>query len=277
MIDAGVLNALIGARRVDELWAKHVRLMTGYGFDRLIYGFTRFMNGKRLGDPRDFVLLSNHAPAYLRGFIDGGLYASAPMLLWALENDGAQSWSLVQEREAAGRLSAAERQVLAFNRAMGVVAGYSISFDSMSARTKGVIALTARAGLDQAAVDAIWARHGADILLLNNLMHLRVLTLPHAGPGRRLTERQIEVLEWIGDGKTVRDAAQLMGVTAATVDKHLRLARETLGVATTAQAVLKAAMQNQIFLPDRLRRPGDNGGDVGGGDVGGGDGGSASP
>jgi LuxR family transcriptional regulator len=39
-----------------------------------------------------------------------------------------------------------------------------------------------------------------------------------------------------------------MGLTAATVEKHLRLAREALDVDTTAQAVLKASFQNQIFL-----------------------------
>ena len=38
-----------------------------------------------------------------------------------------------------------------------------------------------------------------------------------------------------------------MGLTPATVEKHLRLARETMGVETTAQAVLKAAFQNQMF------------------------------
>jgi LuxR family transcriptional regulator len=34
----------------------------------------------------------------------------------------------------------------------------------------------------------------------------------------------------------------------ATVEKHLRLAREALDVDTTAQAILKASTQNQFFL-----------------------------
>jgi len=37
-------------------------------------------------------------------------------------------------------------------------------------------------------------------------------------------------------------------LTQATVEKHLRLARKVLGVETTAQAVIRAAFQNQIFL-----------------------------
>jgi LuxR family transcriptional regulator len=38
-----------------------------------------------------------------------------------------------------------------------------------------------------------------------------------------------------------------MDVSKATVEKHLRLAREVMGVETTAQAVLRMAYQNQIF------------------------------
>jgi len=39
-------------------------------------------------------------------------------------------------------------------------------------------------------------------------------------------------------------------LTPATIEKHLRLARETLDVETTAQAVLKAAFYNQMFVLD---------------------------
>jgi len=248
VIPADDLNALVSAPSIEDLWALHTERMNRYGFDRLIYGFTRFRIADSLGDPNDFVLLSNHDPAYMDVFIGEGLYFDAPMVRWAINNSGARSWSVLHDMAAAGTLTDKERKVLEFNRSMGVMAGYSISFEPVSSRFKGAIALTARAGLDQARVDAIWQDHGEDILLLNNLVHLRILTLPHDQPGNRLTDRQREVLEWVGDGKTAQDIALLMGLTPATVEKHLRLARETLGVETTAQAVLKAALRNQIFV-----------------------------
>ena len=77
-----------------------------------------------------------------------------------------------------------------------------------------------------------------------------ILTLPYTAPNRALTSRQREVLEWVGDGKTAQDIGLIMGLTAATVEKHLRLAREALAVDTTAQAVLKAAFANQMFVLD---------------------------
>jgi DNA-binding CsgD family transcriptional regulator len=79
--------------------------------------------------------------------------------------------------------------------------------------------------------------------------HMKLLTLPYTG-SRSLTARQREVLQWVGDGKTAQDIAILMGLTPATIEKHLRLAREALDVETTAQAVLKAAFYNQMFVLD---------------------------
>lgn len=240
---------LTNAQSVEELWALHCERMAAYGFDRLIYGLTRYRNGKSFGDPQDWVVLSNHDPAYLKGFVEDGMYSHAPMLKWALENDGHSSWRIIAEAAARNALSREELQVLNFNQRLGVTAGYTISFRSLSARAKGAMALTAPAGADQAAVDAMWDVHGADILMCNNVAHLKILTLPHTDK-RQLTKRQREVLEWVGDGKTAQDIATIMGLTPATVEKHLRLARVALDVETTAQAVLKAAFANQMFVLD---------------------------
>ncbi|MGK7652951.1 MULTISPECIES: LuxR family transcriptional regulator [unclassified Roseovarius] len=248
MITTAHLNALLNAPSIEELWDMHVAQMAEYGFDRLIYGFTRYRTSTSLGDPDDFVLLSNHTPEYMNVFIGEGLYHHAPMVRWALDNEGACSWRVMAEMLETETLTAQERKVVEFNASMGVTCGYSISFKSMSPRTKGAIALTAHADRDQAACDALWQDHGDDIILLNNIVHLRILTLPYEAPGRSLTRRQKEVLGWVGDGKTIQDIALLMELTPATVEKHLRLAREALSVETTAQAVLKAAFQNQIFV-----------------------------
>ena len=98
-------------------------------------------------------------------------------------------------------------------------------------------------------IDAVWDEHGDDILLINNILHLKIMTLPQSSSSARsLTKRQREALEWVGDGKTMQDTAVLMGLTAATVEKHLRLAREALAVETTAQAVMKLAFSNQMFV-----------------------------
>ncbi|SFN37650.1 LuxR family transcriptional regulator [Roseovarius lutimaris] len=251
MIEAKKVNSLLNSSSIEELWNLHTQYMADYGFDRLIYGYTRYRTATSLGNPDDFVILTNHSNDYTDVFIGEGLYFHAPMVRWALENDGACSWSRLKEMTASGTMSPEEQKVYDFNRTQNISAGYSISFKSLSPRTKGAIALTARRGLSQRDVDEMWDRDGEIILALNNLTHLRILSLPYAAPGRGLTARQREVLGWVGDGKTVQDIALLIGLTPATVEKHLRLARAALNVETTAQAVLKAAFQNQIFILEK--------------------------
>ena len=236
----------------ETLWDIHSRVMAGYGFDRLLYGYTHFRSGNSLGDPDDFVVLSNHDSAYLDRFFGENMYFNAPMVAWALENDGAASWRLMHEMARSGTMTDSERRIYDFNQEMGVSAGYSASFRSISPRSKGAIALTATRGTTQSEVDAIWEEHGRDLLLLNNVAHLKITGLPNRNPRvRSLTPRQREALEWVGDGKTTQDIAVIMGLSPGTVEKHLRLARETLNVETTAQAVLKASFQNQMFILDR--------------------------
>ena len=247
MIATDELNTLLNVTRIEQLWDMHTRRMADFGFDRLVYGATRHRSGASLGDPEDFVILTNHDTDYTDVFVGQGLYFHAPMVRWSLDNDGACSWSVLQGRIRQGTLTPKEREVVEFNTSRGVNAGYSISFLSVSPRTKGAIALTARKGLSQDDVDNIWDKHGDDILVLNKIVHLRILSLPYTAPGRSLTARQREVLGWVGDGKTTQDIAVILGLTPATVEKHLRLARTALSVDTTAHAVLKASFQNQFF------------------------------
>ncbi len=241
------LNFLSYTKTLEELWDAHCRQMAKFGFDRLLYGYTQYRTATSLGDPEDFVILSNHCKDYLDGFLRSGLYFHAPMLKWALDHEGAASWSMINDMMSSGVMTPEELRVYEFNKSLGLTSGYTVSFNSVSMRTKGAISLAARMH-DQDEVDEIWQEHGKDILLMNNVAHLKILTLPYNAPNRALTKRQREALQWVGDGKTTQDIALLMGLTAATVEKHLRLAREALSVETTAQAVLKATLHNQMFV-----------------------------
>lgn len=242
------LERLFEAQSIEEIWSLHVKKMASYGFDRLLYGYTRFRTSHSFGHFDDMVVLSNHDQAYLDGFLHGGLYTQAPMVNWSAENEGAASWRMVEDMLRAGTLTPSELRVLEFNRRFDIVAGYSISFQCISPRSKGAIGLVAPSGVTQREVDAIWERHGREITVINNVTHMRLISLPFVSQRRALTQRQREVLEWVGDGKTTADIAMIMGLTPATVEKHLRLAREALNAETTAQAVLKASFQNQIFV-----------------------------
>lgn len=241
------LERIFAAQSVAEAWALHCERMAGYGFDRLLYSVARLPSA--VGVLEDTLFLSNHAPEFLGPFLREGWWARVVFLAHAeATGQSAVPWRVTPQM----RLSDAQRRILAFRASHGIVAGYTLSFDHISRHGRAGMGLCARAGLDQDAVDAIWARDGAEIAVCANALHLRVGTLPLDLPARTLTERQRQVLAWISDGKTVQDVAVLIGLSPATVEKHLRRAREALGVQTTTQAVLKAAFLNQIYrLPQQ--------------------------
>ncbi len=242
------LAQIVESDNIEDVWALHTEKMASYGFGRLLYGYTRFKTDKSLGDPLDTLMLTNCSQDYIDGFVTTGLYFNGPMMPWALENSGACSWSWVREQLAQDGFTAKEKEAIAFNQKMGITAGYTISFPSKSDRNKGATALAADVGMTQDDVDAVWQEHGRDILLINNVVHLKITSLPYSSARRSLTPRQREALEWVGEGKIMQDIATIMNLTPATIEKHLRLAREALDVETTAQAVLKASFKNQIFV-----------------------------
>ncbi len=251
-LDFDHVDLVLRARSIEPVWQAHCEKMKEYGFDRLIYGLNRFRTHGEFGDLSDWIVLTNHDPDYIELFFGKALYFHAPMAVWAARNTGVCSWQWAQDRRAAGETSAEENRVLDLNEKMGVVAGYSISFEAVFERSTAGIGLCARKGLSQADVDEVWQEKGGEIILLNNLMNLKISTLPYTRLHKPLTRRQREVLQWVADGKTVQDIATIMGLNPATVEKHLRLVRERLNAETTAQAVMKASMQNQFFVIEGL-------------------------
>ncbi|MGI3184073.1 helix-turn-helix transcriptional regulator [Nioella aestuarii] len=238
------------ARTVEELWEYHTKLMQSYGFDRLIYAYTCFQSAQSLTNPEDALILTNYPSEYIEAYIGHGLFRDAPMMKWASRNVGAISWRYMWDDPDNTPLGATRRELMALNKRFGITCGYTISFPMAIKRSAAGIGLVARAGMTQNDVDALWEDKGEELEIINQVAHLAITQLPATGQSRILTPRQSEVLELVADGKSVRDIALLLGRKVATVDKHLRGARESLGVETTAQAVRKASVLNQIFIVD---------------------------
>lgn len=59
----------------------------------------------------------------------------------------------------------------------------------------------------------------------------------------QLTARQRECLYWTEQGKSARDIGVILGISGRTVEEHLALACEVLGVRTRIQAVVAAREQ----------------------------------
>ena len=242
-----LLNHIAASSSIDEAWQISTAYFAELGFGRANYGFTRFRHERTIGDPDDALFLSTCDADYVKRYFQGGFYAKTPVFRWAERNSGACTWTWVKAALEAGQLAPEEAEAVRQNAMMGVVAGISVSFPEVSARSKGALGLIADPGLGHDEVDAIFADRGEEITAVANMMHLTIVHLPQLSRQRALSPRQREALEWVADGKTTQDVAMLMGVSPAMVEKHLRLAREALAVETTAQAVAKGALLNMIF------------------------------
>lgn len=245
-----VLDRILDASDVDQVWDSFRDWVALHGFDRLFYAATRYRANGPFGDIDDAQILTNYGDDYVERYVSVGHFHNAPMAVWVVENVGVLSWSEIGRLREAGRLTPKMQDVVAFNQKMGILAGVTISFPRTNERTLAGLAICAQPGLHQSDVDALWAVKGDVIHRVARVMHLKLSALPQSVPAR-ITPRQAEVLRWVGDGKSVADVAAILGVSTATVDKHLRLAREALNVSTTAQAVMKLALRNAIFLPEK--------------------------
>ena len=66
------------------------------------------------------------------------------------------------------------------------------------------------------------------------LAHLRycAILIPTLGPEPRLSDREIEVLGWVARGKSNAVIGDILGISAHTVDAHMRRICLKLGVRT---------------------------------------------
>ncbi len=244
------MQRIASARTPEELWGHLLEALADYGFDRVNYGATRQGWAGSLGDMQDAMFLSNHPRSVMSDYFDMGFFMRTPMFRWVMTHTGTCSWRWAEEERRAGRLSAEELAAQDMARRAGMIAGYSISFADPSPRNRAAMGLSARPGLTQEDVDALWAERGDEVHTICQMMHLKMQVMPFPVQRRPLSPRQREALEWVAEGKTTVDIATIMGISPAMVEKHLRLAREVLDVETTAHAVAKAALLNHLFAGD---------------------------
>ena len=62
-----------------------------------------------------------------------------------------------------------------------------------------------------------------------------------------LSDRELEVLQWIAVGKSQGDVADILSISARTVEVHVRSARAKLGALNTPQAVARAVGLGLVY------------------------------
>lgn len=66
------------------------------------------------------------------------------------------------------------------------------------------------------------------------------------GPGKALSERELECLRWVAEGKTDWEIGMILNISATTAKFHVDGARRKLGAATRPQAIAMLALRGML-------------------------------
>lgn len=241
------MTSIMAATAVQAAWAILAAQLARMGFPFLIYGGSRIAHRGIVGHLEEALILQKGPQSYADSYLGDELYLHSPTYDWALHNIGAASWAEVGRMYADWARRPNVRRMMKLNQDHGMMGGYVISLVPTGGRGGAVMGLSPGENLPQDEADRRWAQYGEDIVLLTNLFQLRVASLPQPLQSRPLTTRQREVLEWMAQGKTTQDIADIIGLSAPTVEKHLKGARQALSVTNSVQAVQKATALNLLF------------------------------
>jgi len=244
----GLLADILHASDQERIWSLVCNFYADLGFKHVLYGYSPDSHGAVLGSPENYLVLSTLPQPVIRQIVSEGYFRMSGTFHWALSNVGIASWSMTPQEAGMPADFSVSPEAEAFFVCHGLLTGCAIGFPQERTRGRAVMALIAPPTTSQDEVDILLETARDVVFTVAATAHRCLSSLPYHPPGRRLTQRQREVLEWVAEGKTSADIAQIMGITPPTVEKHLRLARETLGVETTPHALIKASFLNQVFV-----------------------------
>jgi len=232
------------SENIIDAWSVLRDFCLDCGFEHAVFGTNRLHGIEKLGAAENSYVLSDLSGPIVDALWRQTGFGTTSAAQWAEQSTGPVSPIDPATKNPAEPLYFQEADAGPIST--GVTSGYLVALHKSNTRARSLFGVFNFGGL-QSEADAIWQDHGAQIEALATIFNLKAGSLPLPIKKRKLTTRQIEVLSWMGAGKTMQETATILGISPATVEKHLRQARDTLGVSTTTQAVLLAQINGQIF------------------------------
>ena len=149
-------------------------------------------------------------------------------------------------------LTAEDRKVLALGREQGIGDGYTIPAN-VPGEARGSCSFANEAGrpmrielLPFAQLTGAFAFEAA-----RKLVTPRGAFAPSPAPA--LTDRERDCVMWVARGKTDWEISRILGVTEETVRRHIKLARERLGVGKRTLLAIRALFDGSLTFTDVLK------------------------
>lgn len=223
-------TAVDGCSTPEALWALVGRFFDGTAVDRLIY-----LHLPPLGAPDDrapAVRADGYPEELVSRYLAERLYRDNPLLRQAQVSAEPVYWDEIAREPT---LTPRERSFVAELQAHGLGTGVGIPVYGPNGRV-GHCGLGFRAGVRRLAPDVL-----RDYQWVCQLGHLRYCDMLQEsfGPLPVLSERESEVLGLVARGKSNTIIGEILGISAHSVDAHLRRIYQKLGVFDRISAAVR--------------------------------------
>lgn len=221
------LEAVRRVRAASEIFGVIERAALSLGFERCAYGIRM----PALSTDPKFILLNNYDAAWRDRYMSANYLAVDPTVQHGIRTLAPVVWSNELFRDTPQMWSEA--------RSFGLKVGWAQSCFDESGHVGMLSLARAHGELTRAELRA----HEPYLRCLANVAHVE---LASALREKRndvppvLTAREAQVIKWMALGKTSKETAEILGVTAHTIDFHLRNVIEKMQVPNRTAAVALA-------------------------------------
>lgn len=232
---------LAAAESCDEITNLLVGAFSPFGYTRFVYGLSL--------DERptvsDYVILTNLSDEWMAFYRSERFYERDYPLDFLKSETTPLRWITIDDRlatEPDGEKYASAWRIV---QDWGINSGVTIPLPFVG-RYKGGISLVGPPHSDAEAQDKRYLANEAEILSLVYLFHSSVNKSVIARTHFGLSNREIDVLQRLSEGRQTKHIAAEFDTSPHTVEKQIKSARTRLGAQTTAEAVTHAALLGMV-------------------------------
>jgi len=223
-----VRTALSQAEDLQSVFDVVAETVRRLGFESCAYGVRMRLPYSR----QKFMLISNYDQRWQDRYREAGYLQIDPTVAHGVRSTAPLVWS----RE----LFRSTPKLWAEARAFDLQVGWAqSSFDA-----SGSVGMLSLARSSQKLTRAELRAHEPEFCWLANAAHMALsaaLRRTHGEPPPELSAREIEILQWMADGKTSEEIALLLSISVNTVNFHAKNVRLKLRSANKTSAVASAA------------------------------------
>ncbi|MBS0199194.1 MAG: LuxR family transcriptional regulator [Proteobacteria bacterium] len=229
------LQALIGGTSQEELFAKIISFGREVGFERCAYGVRAPFP---ISNPK-IIMLNNYPLAWQQVYQEKGYLLVDPAVRHGLNSISPYVWSGFDKKSE-------EIPFWEDATSHGIVSGWAQPVQAPNG-IRGMFTVTRSA---DPITDGEIRDRMPKLLWLSQVAHYglsrHLVQRPNAARLEELTQRELEVMRWIAEGKTSSEIAMILSIAERTVNFHTTCAMTKLEAPNRTAAVVRAVLLGLI-------------------------------